>query len=148
MKGHARLSNICLFFHSGHNSLATKTASAKTSIQVTIFPYKFTKEQSSMAYSYTPLSSSYIRLLVLEPYTNDSRRDSLIRSRLISVKSSTLEYQALSYCWGDDGKKKDILIRDKVMQVGENLWSALDHLRRSSFGIGGKGFNHWSTRLL
>jgi hypothetical protein len=53
-----------------------------------------------------------------------------------------VEYQALSYCWGDGGKKKDILVGDKVMQVGENLWSALDHLRRSRFEFGGKPVNH------
>ena len=101
-----------------------------------------------MTYSYTPLSSSYFRLLVLEPYTNDSLLDSCVRCRLISVKFSTVDYQALSYCWGEDGKKKDILIRDKVMRIGENLWSALDHLRRSRFESSGKGPNHWSSRCL
>ena len=101
-----------------------------------------------MTYSYTPLSSSYFRLLVLEPYANDSLLNSCIRCRLISVKFSTVDYQALSYCWGDDGKKKDILIGDKVMRVGENLWSALDHLRRSRFESSGKGPNHWSSRCL
>jgi len=105
-----------------------------------------------MTYSYTPLSNSYIRLLVLEPYDHHSspgpHLESRIRGRLISVKFSTVGYQALSYCWGDDGSKKEILIGDRVMQVGENLWLALYHLSRSSFVYGAEGTKHWLSRCL
>lgn len=42
------------------------------------------------------------------------------------------EYEALSYCWGDDTNKLPILVDNKTLHVTKNLRSALRHLRHSS----------------
>jgi hypothetical protein len=104
-------------------------------------------------YSYTPLSHSHIRLLRLEPHAH--ALGSPIRCQLVCVELSSAHYEALSYCWGDISEKKDILIGEKVMAVGENLWSALDHLRGCDCttcglerGGGGASTDHLSSRYL
>ncbi|TVY80478.1 Heterokaryon incompatibility protein 6 OR allele [Lachnellula suecica] len=84
----------------------------------------------SSNFEYQPLDLTSkkpsIRLAVLLPGDGDST----IRVTLIhKAFADKPVYEALSYTWGSLGGSKEIELNGKTMQVGENLFSALFHLR-------------------
>ncbi|KAI8933434.1 hypothetical protein NX059_010048 [Plenodomus lindquistii] len=56
-------------------------------------------------------------------------RCELFHARLQDIEDS-IEYEALSYTWGDAGPKNFVWIDDKLLEVTANLFAALSHLRR------------------
>ncbi|KAF2686360.1 hypothetical protein K458DRAFT_430202 [Lentithecium fluviatile CBS 122367] len=72
-----------------------------------------------------------IRVLVLHPSLNSS--DPLICTiRQARLSDASLEYEAVSYTWGDIAQKRAIYFYDgaRELLVGENCHSVLWHLRR------------------
>ncbi len=89
--------------------------------------------QASKAFVYQSLDpnrdADSIRLVLIQPHTND---DDLLSCNLNHVKfAEKPRYNALSYMWGDEAVKVDILLEGALFQVGQNLWDALDYLRSS-----------------
>lgn len=70
-----------------------------------------------------------IRLLELLPGKHADHIS--CRLHLVSLGSHP-EFEALSYCWGDDTEKLSIQVDEKVLNVTQNLRSALRHLRSPS----------------
>ncbi|PMD20692.1 hypothetical protein NA56DRAFT_704495 [Hyaloscypha hepaticicola] len=89
--------------------------------------------QAPKAFIYQPLDpdrdADSIRLVLIQPHTND---DDLLCCNLIHVKfAEKRRYNALSYMWGAEAVKVDILLEGALFQVGQNLWDALHYLRSS-----------------
>jgi len=82
-------------------------------------------------FPYSPLDqeSREIRILVLDPGTSGSRISFHLKTASFKNERHFLEYEALSYEWGDSTRDKQIFIRDHAIEVRENLWYALDALR-------------------
>lgn len=78
--------------------------------------------------SYTTLDPNrrHIRLLYLSP----SDETDIIRCRLQIVSlDDGPEFEALSYAWGDDNNPRAIELDGQPVQVTQNLYGALKHLR-------------------
>jgi hypothetical protein len=77
-----------------------------------------------------PLSGRHIRLLEVCQTAGE-----LIECKLhnfqISSSSLKFEFNALSYAWGPPEPTQEIRINGKRFNIRENLWSALDALRRN-----------------
>jgi hypothetical protein len=83
-------------------------------------------------YVYSPLGDDEIRLLVLypKPSGDSAIGTEAIESRIIHVpRDQPPNYEALSYCWGKTNVRHTIQVDGKTLMVGENLFSALNHLR-------------------
>jgi hypothetical protein len=83
-------------------------------------------------YSHIQLSqSTAIRLLRLLPSEkdSDSLQGELSEFSLRKSQRSTLPYEALSYCWGNDEKPNSISIGNKNLRITQNLHGALQQLR-------------------
>jgi hypothetical protein len=83
-------------------------------------------------FKYKPLDLSSkkpsIRLAILLPGTNESS----VRVNLAhSTFADRPKYEALSYTWGPPAVVKGIELNGTRVDVRENLWSALKHLRNS-----------------
>jgi len=89
-------------------------------------------------YTYSPLLHGEIRLLVLLPQRSGEPATCTepIRSLIIHVpRDQAPEYDALSYCWGKSNTKHIIHVGGgKALTVGDNLFTALSHLRGEVFG--------------
>ena len=90
-------------------------------------------------YSASPLlKPDSIRLILLHPATDPS---SDIRCELLSTSLSSISeddilgYTTLSYAWGDPKAQKSIFISDESVDIGANLLSALQNLRRQDSPI-------------
>ncbi len=84
-------------------------------------------------YQYRPLKNDEIRLVVLHAGVGDAPIRASIRHALAGDKA--VVYDALSYCWGD-GETKSLIVLDSCdFEVGEDLKSALLHLRKPSIDI-------------
>ncbi|RYP74058.1 hypothetical protein DL771_003247 [Monosporascus sp. 5C6A] len=85
---------------------------------------------------YRPLNSTSgeIRLLVIHPAKN--LEDPLVGSIQHTTLKSDLQYEALSYAWGNKGAGKDIIIDGERLGIFENLEAALRRLRKP---------NEWRT---
>ncbi|RYP19190.1 hypothetical protein DL765_003505 [Monosporascus sp. GIB2] len=79
---------------------------------------------------YRPLDSASgeIRLLVIHPAKK--LEDPLVGSIQHTTLTSGLQYEALSYAWGEKGAGKDIIIDGERLGVFENLEAALRRLRK------------------
>ena len=87
-----------------------------------------------MATVYSPLNSSsrHIRLLSLAPSAD---RCSPIHCSLIPLELREpvdIEYEALSYVWGNSTEKRNIYVDDSPFAVTHNLYEALLQLRQRS----------------
>jgi hypothetical protein len=87
-------------------------------------------EDSSPGFPYEPLDTTglEIRLVILKPGTKSAPIECDLEHVPTSKKSRPL-YKALSYTWGSPEIKKTIRLRGMTVQVRENLWQALYHLR-------------------
>lgn len=84
-------------------------------------------------YEYQPLDpdteADSIRLVLIQPSTH---HDDTLACSLSHVKfAERPKYKALSYMWGDEAAKQDILLDGAKFQVRQNLWDALHYLRTS-----------------
>jgi hypothetical protein len=82
-------------------------------------------------FKYTPLDPSMdgIRLVLLCP---SQAKSSVVECKVVHTAFGTKpSYEALSYTWGSDAVKKEILLDGKVFEIWENLWDALVNLRSS-----------------
>lgn len=87
-----------------------------------------------MGFEYSPLDNSkpQTRLLTLLPGSEDSNE---IYCKLSSIElgdSAGLQYEALSYVWGDETDPKEITVDDKLFVVRKNLYYALLHFRHTT----------------
>ncbi|KAH7324724.1 heterokaryon incompatibility protein-domain-containing protein [Stachybotrys elegans] len=87
---------------------------------------------SSSNFRYRPLNTQHgedFRLLILEPGPWDAE----IRCKLKHAAFDTApEYEAISYAWGDENKRKDIWLENCQHAITENLEVALRYLRHPS----------------
>lgn len=90
---------------------------------------------SPFQYQYLPLQTDppQIRLLTLWPGERPEPLECDIASftirNLIEQKPEPLKWEALSYFWGDYTKLRPLQIGDKILNITENLYVALEHLR-------------------
>ncbi|QPC69369.1 hypothetical protein HYE68_000121 [Fusarium pseudograminearum] len=76
--------------------------------------------------TYSNLGEGEMRLLVLEPGTQDNP----VRCKLYTCsQNDRIPYQALSYTWGDPTKVQCINCNGEGMQIASHLHQALLHLR-------------------
>lgn len=75
-------------------------------------------------FQYEPLGDGQIRLLRLQPGTED------IHFTLESANlSEALDYEAISYCWGDPADTRTVYCDGLPLQVTNSLFTALKRLR-------------------
>lgn len=73
-------------------------------------------------------SKTSTRLLTLRSGSGDDA----IKCSLMSICLDTNpRYEALSYCWGSPVNSQSVLLNGLLIEVRENLWQALWHLRLS-----------------
>ncbi|OCK84868.1 hypothetical protein K432DRAFT_85503, partial [Lepidopterella palustris CBS 459.81] len=83
-------------------------------------------------YCYSQLSlPTNIRLLRLLPYDEDAEnlRCELFEFRLQTSDKPSYPYEALSYVWGSEHKPQSIIVDNQNLNVTQNLYVALLHLR-------------------
>ncbi|KAG0650023.1 Heterokaryon incompatibility [Hyphodiscus hymeniophilus] len=74
-----------------------------------------------------------IRIVLLKP---SAQAQSDVHCELQSISLSSiatdeeLKYTSLSYAWGDTRKTRSIFVSDEKLEIGANLFSALQNLRR------------------
>lgn len=85
-------------------------------------------------YRYTPLSVNSIRLLQLQPRSDEHApiQCQLFEYPLIDSGKGTHLYEALSYVWGSEKKPRCVLTNEGDVYIGENLHAALLRLRDRS----------------
>lgn len=80
-----------------------------------------------MLYTRLDFLSYEIRLLnIQEASSDESVHCTLEKTTLVNPGS----YHALSYCWGDQRNKKEIIINDTTVEVGYNLEAASESYDR------------------
>jgi hypothetical protein len=90
------------------------------------------KLRSSFGYPPLDSSTSQIRLIHLDPCTTGTNSPDTITCSLhvASLDDRRCKYEALSYEWGDTTTMtRPIFLNGTTFLVGQNLWSALWHLR-------------------
>ncbi|RFU25540.1 hypothetical protein B7463_g10797, partial [Scytalidium lignicola] len=79
------------------------------------------------AYSYKPLGKPRnIRLIVLQ---QGNLRSPIHFTLEVASLDSPPDYEAISYCWGDESNKKTVFCGGEIIEVTVNLYAALDRLR-------------------
>ncbi|KAJ0361223.1 hypothetical protein COL26b_013809 [Colletotrichum chrysophilum] len=87
---------------------------------------------------YTPLNQDEIRVLLLLPGDLDSPLRARISHQHFDPSASPLEYEAMSYVWGELGETATLHIVDDAsndigtIQIRQNLASALRHIRHDT----------------
>lgn len=99
--------------------------------------------RSGAAYRYHTLPSTHIRLLCLFPGAFKTPLQCALKTvPLESLSESTIEFQALSYAWGDGSSDHFIFVREAAdsdpfslpfLPVRSNLHAALRHIREELF---------------
>ena len=101
-------------------------------------------------YHYRPLSSpTSIRILSLLPCPT-ILKDKNLHCTLEEVSlDSNPTFQAVSYTWGEPTPLRTILLDGHIVQIRENLWTALDHILSDSHGPAGRrGFHFvWADSI-
>jgi hypothetical protein len=78
-------------------------------------------------FTYKPLEPGQIRILQLAP---GNKGDTLVGELLIAdFDERFIQYDALSYMWGDPAPADTIIIASKALPIASNLTNALNHLR-------------------
>lgn len=86
------------------------------------------------AFNYSPLENSRtIRLLELFQETDGFHSPIICKIHHVSLDDETVQYRALSYCWGEPIKTQTICINGKTIFVTINLQNALRRLRTNYF---------------
>ncbi|KAK1254127.1 hypothetical protein MKX08_008122 [Trichoderma sp. CBMAI-0020] len=86
-------------------------------------------------YRYSPLPANFIRLLRLQPHSDEHAlvHCQLFEYPLLDSSRGTHLYEALSYVWGSEEKPRRVLTNKGDLYVTENLHAALLRLRDCSF---------------
>ena len=91
--------------------------------------------RNTPAYEYSRLHPGddglVFRVLELAPGVKGQPLKGALSTRVIPIEPSTrtLQYEALSYCWGQGTKEKFIEVGGKVILITSNLYDALQYLR-------------------
>jgi hypothetical protein len=87
-------------------------------------------EDSSPGFPYEPLDAIdlEIRVVILKPGTKSAPIECELE-HVPTSKESKPSYKALSYTWGSPEIRKTIRLQGITVQVRENLWQALYHIR-------------------
>jgi hypothetical protein len=80
-----------------------------------------------MAYTPLDLTQMQVRLLHLAPAVND--QDEIRCSFSLASFDEEVDYEALSYAWGDVTPIMPIFLEGQSFLITKNLYSALSHLR-------------------
>ncbi|KAK7999231.1 hypothetical protein PG991_014906 [Apiospora marii] len=84
----------------------------------------------SQQFQYQPLGSARsTRLITLFPAPASQRDSEIIIELSECALESTIEYEALSYTWGDQQPSRDITCNGAMLRVTENVHLALRRLR-------------------
>ncbi|PTB38098.1 hypothetical protein M441DRAFT_82310 [Trichoderma asperellum CBS 433.97] len=85
-------------------------------------------------YRYSPLSANSIRLLRLQPHSDEHAlvQGQLFEYLFVDSGKGTHLYEALSYIWGSEEKPRRVSTNEGDIYVTENLHAALLHLRDHS----------------
>jgi hypothetical protein len=89
-------------------------------------------DQKLLQYQYESLEgqgADAFRLFLLEP---GKRSDPLRGSLFIARQSDDVDYDAVSYVWGDQRRHMNITVDEKCIGVGENLYNFLVRYRHSA----------------
>jgi Heterokaryon incompatibility protein (HET) len=80
---------------------------------------------------YLPLdpSKAEIRLLILHP--GSIAVPITCHLTVVSLRQRDLDYEALSYCWGDPSDSETITLQDRPFPIRSNLFRALCRLRQA-----------------
>jgi hypothetical protein len=116
-------------YHNGERSSAASSAGTTLSNELSDEPRYYAP------FRYTPLesSSSSIRLVVLQP--TNGVRNSVPSCRIFHTTFAEKPvYEALSYTWGDDSIKSNIILNGCDFEVSRNLFEALVGLRSLNAG--------------
>jgi hypothetical protein len=93
---------------------------------------KFTfKNPQQPAFQYEALQDPQdIRLVEIQPSSNNLTQ---IECKMIttSLSNSDLSYQCLSYVWGTPDQNRSILCNNRILNVTDNLFVALNNLRQN-----------------
>jgi hypothetical protein len=110
---------------SNFNQLAENLA--LPSIEKIVPSYSGNMEVTHQPYQAVPLDlKTSTRLLTVHHGSGEGA----IKCSLAIVDLETKpRYKALSYCWGSPDNAKQLLLDEHFVDVRENLWSALWHLR-------------------
>lgn len=86
-------------------------------------------------YRYSPLSANSIRLLRLQPHSDEHApiQCQLFEYPLSDSRRGTHLYEALSYVWGSEEKPRRVSTNEGDLYVTKNLHAALLRLRDRSF---------------
>lgn len=90
-------------------------------------------KMTTFSYNDLPLGSNEIRILKVQPsaYSNELVQASLFKAKLGNSPS----YTALSYTWGDEFKRENLLLGGRVLSITETLEQALRALRASDQAV-------------
>jgi hypothetical protein len=90
-------------------------------------------EDTAFTFPYQPLdaSKSEIRIINLKPGTASSPLQCALQ-HVPTANKSRASYKALSYTWGAPEPTKILLLDGIQIQVRENLWQALYHIRQQN----------------
>jgi hypothetical protein len=106
--------------------ISLMTATLKPWSDISIHSKKF-----AMIYSQLATGKNLIRLLTLDPVL--SSREGCIKCSFSTVAlDDEIQYEALSYVWGDVTNKRTIEIDGHAVAITANLHSALKHLQLDS----------------
>ncbi|PMD15205.1 hypothetical protein NA56DRAFT_550813, partial [Hyaloscypha hepaticicola] len=79
-------------------------------------------------------SKSEIRIIILKPSTVSMPLECTLQ-HVSNANKSRASYKALSYTWGPPEPTKILLRNGIQIQVRENLWQALHHVRQESSSL-------------
>lgn len=71
--------------------------------------------------------SHQIRLVSIVSRHNRKRLH--LELELVSINQVEEQYEAVSYMWGSQSPKRHIIVNGKTLEVRENIWCCLKHLR-------------------
>ncbi|KAK2780550.1 ankyrin and het domain protein [Colletotrichum kahawae] len=101
-----------------------------------------TKSFAISEYQYKPLAPGEIRMLILLPGDLDTPLQGYISHENLDQPDCKFSYEALSYVWGSQADPKPFHVLEcssqsssaevKTLKIGQNLESALRHLRQTS----------------
>jgi hypothetical protein len=82
------------------------------------------------SYIYTPFTNNFtIRILTLEPGTGD---DPLVGHLGFENLDLNPQYEAISYCWGTDGRSSEITCDGKALPLTKSIEGALRRMRHAT----------------
>jgi hypothetical protein len=111
-------------------STTDSTANAVTSFSIQRFntsAHSSIEHPGSMEYTALDPSQRQIRLLHL--HAGNPKDDVVCHFSIISLDNHDVEYEALSYVWGDTTEGCVVTVEGIHMPVTDNLWQALNKLR-------------------